>query len=252
MNTLSRFAALAVAAAVGYWLISRPAATAPLNESPSAPVERVPSIETVATAPAEDGPAPPPVAVLPPTPAQESAPLGYPPLDLDAALLGAQSFFDELLGVRLSYPEGWSVRSARRWGELNRKTTVVLQPPDGSRAQPSMYYQLHVDAPPGPEGVEAFLREQADWKENSRRESGFVEYENDRGSFVFRTFEGKPSMRYFATYLRGNEVYAEYFMRVLGPEGYVMFFTRGPVEDVQAQIPAIFEMGSGVKPPGTP
>ena len=44
------------------------------------------------------------------------------------------------------------------------------------------------------------------------------------------------------TKVRG-EVHAEYFLRTLGADRYVMFFTRGPSNDVRAAIPAVFEMG---------
>ena len=42
---------------------------------------------------------------------------------------------------------------------------------------------------------------------------------------------------------------AEYFTRILGDKGYVMFFVRGPVKDVQALIPSVYQMGGTVKPP---
>jgi hypothetical protein len=98
---------------------------------------------------------------------------------------------------------------------------------------------------------EATLRDMARQKEASRSNSGESDYKNDPESFVFRTVHGKPSLSYFATYTnRANgEVHAEYFMRILGPTGYVMFFTRGPVKDVQTLIPAVFEMGGTVRPP---
>lgn len=42
---------------------------------------------------------------------------------------------------------------------------------------------------------------------------------------------------------------AEYFIRILGQTGYVMFFVRGPAKDVQAIIPTVYQMGGTVKVP---
>ena len=164
-------------------------------------------------------------------------------------MLADNTYFDEEMGVLLTYPEGWSVRCASRWGENNRNTTVVMRPPDGSHARLGLYYQHYSAAHTGREDPEAYLRQLAATKETDRRVSGRIEYQNDPGSFVYRTFDGHPSLSYFATYIHEGEVHAEYFMRVLGPEGYVMFFMTGPAADVQAQIPAIYDMGTVITPP---
>lgn len=96
---------------------------------------------------------------------------------------------------------------------------------------------------------EATLRDMARQKEASRSAGGQNDYKNDPDSFVFRTIDGQPSLSYFATYTNNGEVRAEYFLRLLSPTGYVMFFNRGPAKDVQALIPTIVEMAGTVKPP---
>jgi hypothetical protein len=42
---------------------------------------------------------------------------------------------------------------------------------------------------------------------------------------------------------------AEYFVRILGPKGYVMFFTNGPADHVRKIIPTVQQVGGTVKPP---
>jgi hypothetical protein len=96
---------------------------------------------------------------------------------------------------------------------------------------------------------EATLRDMAQQKEVSRIADGRTDYRNDPSSFVFRTIDGRPSLSYIATWTRNDEVQAEYFLRILGPTGYVMFFNQGPAKDVQALIPAVFQMAGTVKPP---
>ena len=112
-----------------------------------------------------------------------------------------------------------------------------------------MYYRDYNDGEPSGVATEAVLREMAQKKEESRSQSGIPDYKNDPGSFVFRQIDGHPSLSYFATYTGNNQVQAEYFLRILGENGYVMFFVHGPVKDVQALIPAVYQMGGSVKPP---
>jgi hypothetical protein len=163
-------------------------------------------------------------------------------------LLPNHRFFDPITGVAATYPEGWTVRDIKRWGPDNRESTVFFHPPEGS-AVPSMFYQAYPDGTPAPADSEAMLREQARMKEASRSSDGATDYRNDPDSFVFREVNGHPTLSYFATYTAGGETHAEYFTRILGYNGYVMFFVRGPVKDVQAIIPAVYQMSGTVTPP---
>ena len=140
--------------------------------------------------------------------------------------------------------------AATRWGVNNGENTVFFNPPEGSLAVPSMYYRRYSDGPAfDMTNPEATLRDMAQQKESSRSNGGQNDYKNDPDSFVFREIDGHPSLSYFATYSAGIEQHAEYFMRILGPQGYVMFFVRGPAKDVQALIPSVYQMGGTVKPP---
>jgi hypothetical protein len=214
-------------------------------------------------------PAPPPVVTVAPVTPPPVAPT---PIERQRAAADVEAFrlrssagptvaelvlpgnriFDANLGLMANYPKDWTVREvAMRWGANNGENTVFFGPPEGNQAQPSMYYRKYSDtAPFDMSNPEATLRDMARQKEVSRLTVS-SDYKNDPDSFVFRTFDGKPSLSYFATYTNptNGEMHAEYFMRVLGPTGYVMYFTRGPVKDVQALIPAVFEMGGTVKPP---
>lgn len=172
------------------------------------------------------------------------------PISLSEVLQPNNGYFDAAYGVAVTYPAGWAVRQALRWGVNNGENTVFFSPPPGSAAVPSMYYRNYSDGPSfDMTNPEATLRDMARQKEESRSGGGQNDYKNDPDSFVFRTIDGHPSLSYFATYTTGGQVHAEYFLRILGNGGYVMFFTRGPTKDVQALIPSVFEMGGTVRPP---
>ena len=208
-------------------------------------------------------PAPPPVAV--PVPAPATAPTAASPLVevakatvLSTAapeivlenVLGPNNLYpDDLLGVSATLPDGWTVRGAGRWGENNRENTVSLSPETETTARPSMYYQMYPKEVPEPGQAEAYLRNIAEWKENSRISAGLADYKNVPESFAFTDINGNPSLSYFATFTRGNEVMTEYFVRILGKKGYVMFFTQGRLEDVKAIMPPLQKMAGSVKVP---
>lgn len=174
---------------------------------------------------------------------------GYAQMELSEVLFPNNVFHDPVFGVYAKYPDGWTVSKFRRWGAKNGENTVFLKPPEGSRAIPSMYYRKFTDTPPDRAYAEAVMRDQARLKEASRTERGMQNYKNDPESFVYREVDGNPSLSYFATYDKGDEVHAEYFMRILGDEGYVMFFVRGPVDDVSEVVTPVHEMGGTVTPP---
>jgi hypothetical protein len=174
----------------------------------------------------------------------------YPQMTLSQVVKPNNLFRDDLFGVSATFPEGWSVKHAVRWGENNRENTVFFQAPDDSRAVPSMYYQKYPNGAPTGVSPEAYLRDLAVKKEASRQKDGFPEYQNDPGSLVYREVNGHPSLSYSATYISKNgEVHAEYFTRILGPGGYVMFFVKGPAPDVQKVIPSVYDMSGTVTTP---
>ncbi len=47
-------------------------------------------------------------------------------------------------GVSMTYPEGWDVTRAARWGQNNEKTTLVLQRPRPASPIVSFFYQKFI------------------------------------------------------------------------------------------------------------
>lgn len=220
--------------------------TSPVTPVASSVEPAAPSAKSVAAASLESShePAPAVAAIQPAAaPADE-----YPPMSLSEVLAPNNLFYDSFLGVSVTYPPGWSVRAARRWGDKNHQATVALVPPPPLKGTPSMYYQMYPDGS-RPPTTEAYLRTMAREKETQRLAGGAVDYRNDPDSFVFREIDGRPSLSYFATFTQDNQVMAEYFLRVLGQKGYVMFFVKGPVKDIQAMIPPVQQMGTTVRIP---
>ncbi|MEO7411849.1 MAG: hypothetical protein ABIZ81_00710 [Opitutaceae bacterium] len=222
-----------------------------------------PPVETVVSTPLAPAIPPPPVSspliVVPawnpfPSPIIEpSKPVGPPaplPQIAMADVLGENNFYhDDAFGVSAIYPEGWSIGGARRWGTNNSENTVGLIPPTPSTAQPSMYYQMYPNGYPELEGSEAYFRRVAQNKENTRIAGGMPDYKNLPGSFEFTEINGNPAVSYYAAYNRGDEVRAEFYVRILGKQGYVMFSVPGRMDDVQAIMPQLKQMAASVKVP---
>jgi hypothetical protein len=161
------------------------------------------------------------------------------------------SFNDALYGVSVSYPQGWVVRDAQRWGKNNEQNTVFFAPPPPSQARPSMYYQMFSPSmlKPEPGKIEPYLRDIAVSKERSRIGGGLSDYKNVPESFAFKQIAGRPAASYFAVFSLGSQIMKEYFIRIVGEKGYVMFFVQGPAEDVDAIRVAVDQMAETVKVP---
>lgn len=172
-------------------------------------------------------------------------------IDLAQALGPNNQYSDSLVGLSVTLPEGWTIRDAIRWGDGHRQNTVFLKTAVPSTASPSMYYKPYTpeeSSSIASMGAQALLREQAQKKEASRS-SGGSDYKNVPDSFHFFDVNGSPAMTYFATFTRGDQVMTEHFIRVLGPNGYTMFFTSGRFEDVKAIMPQLKQTASTVKGP---
>lgn len=207
---------------------------------------------------------PSPAAIPPPVPqsqfvraatSESTAPAPDPnaPVKIDLAqTLGPNNrYHDSAVGLEVTLPEGWTVRDAIRWGKDHSENTVFLSPDVPSSASPSMYYKPYLTsetATIGSTGAEALLREQAQKKEASRL-TWAPDYKNVPDSFSFFDVNGSPAMSYFATFTRGDQVMTEHFIRILGPKGYVMFFTPGKFEDVKAIMSQLKQAASTVKGP---
>lgn len=170
-------------------------------------------------------------------------------MSLTEVLLPNNLFHDPLFGVSVTYPQGWTVRNAQRWGENNHKNTVSLTPPPPSSALPSMYYQKYTDTLPPTGDTEEFFREIARSKENSRSNGGQNDYKNVPESFSFQPIAGRPAMSYYAVFTARDQVMTEHFIRILGPTGYVMFFTRGSLDEVRAIVPQLEQMAASATVP---
>lgn len=107
--------------------------------------------------------------------------VSYPQMTLDEVLKPNNLFHDAIFGVSATYPEGWKVRDAKRWDANNQQNTVFFEAPN-SQAIPSMYYQMYPEGPPASANVEAYLREVAQKKEDSRSGNGKNDYKNDPNS----------------------------------------------------------------------
>jgi RNA polymerase sigma factor (sigma-70 family) len=242
-------AAAGIVAAVGFALRHE---AAPPARSAAEPVAR--------TAPASDiansAVAAPPTESIALQPASNTSdaiakPEGmiYPQLALPDVLGPNNLYYDGVTGVSMTYPPGWVVRSAVRWGDRNRENTVMFTPHEAGSLKPSMYYNMYATGAPPPITTEEFLRTSAKKKEEQRIAAGLTDYKNEAESFVFRQVEGRPSLSYFATYTKSDELMAEYFMRIVGQKGYVMFFIQGKAEDVRKSIPTVHQMGATVRVP---
>ncbi|MES2694399.1 MAG: APA family fibronectin-binding glycoprotein [Verrucomicrobiota bacterium] len=212
---------------------------------PARPAPVAPAVTT--TAAAQPAPASALAAGAPAEP-NPNAPIK---IDLTQALGPGNRYHDAAVGLSATFPEGWTVRSAIRWGEGHLQNTVFLKPDQASSAGPSMYYKPYTAeeaAAMSGTGSQALLQEQAQKKEASRV-AGTPDYKNVPDSFLFFEVNGSPAMTYFATFTRGDQVMTEHFIRVLGPKGYTMFFTSGKFEDVKAIMPQLKQTASTVKGP---
>jgi len=177
------------------------------------------------------------------------APRPLPPIVLSEVLGPNNLYHDDAMGIAATYPEGWTVPIARRWGANNSENTVSLVPNYTTSARPSMYYQLYPNGYPELEGTEAYFRRVAQNKENQRVASGAADYKNLPGTMDLTEINGNPAMSYVGVFGQGDNVQTEFFVRILGKKGYVMFFVPGRMEDVQAIMPQIKQMAATVKVP---
>ena len=178
----------------------------------------------------------------------QSQPQPIPPKEV----LGPNNAYnDALYGVSVTYPEGWVVRDAQRWGKNNEENTVFFTAPSPSQAKPSMYYQMFSPTMPAPEAgkIETYLRDIAAAKAKSRVGAGLKDYKNVPDSFAFKQIAGRPAASYFAVFTLRGQVTEEYFIRIVGEKGYVMFFVQGPAEDVTALRGSVDQLAATVHVP---
>lgn len=171
-----------------------------------------------------------------------------PQIQLSDTLGSDNLYHDDAMGISVTYPAGWSVMGAQRWGENNSENSVRIVA-DNAGGGASMYYQQYPNGYPELEGTTAYFQRVAQNKENQRISGGVPDYKNVPSSFEYTDINGNPALSYFAVYNRGNETYTEYYIRILGKTKYVMFSSQGKLEDVQKLMPQIKQMAATVKVP---
>jgi hypothetical protein len=168
-----------------------------------------------------------------------------------AELVGPNNLIrDSVYGVAVTYPAGWEVRGASRWGKNNKENTISFRPIWPLESRPSLYYQptSNFDKPaPGQE--EAHFRYTAGTKAASRVQAGLSDYKNLEDTFTFLRINGRPAFRYVASFTQNGKKHFEYFTRVLGEQMMVMFFTMGPQEELDTIRREIDQMSATVQVP---
>lgn len=209
----------------------------------------IPAVIPAVPPPVEPASAKSGVLTLREPPAGDLASRPRPPQIVLSEVLGPNnSYRDDVFGISATFPEGWTVRGAHRWGDYMHQNTVYLDA--GTAITPSMYYKRYqpAEAALRDSSVEAYFRDVAAKKEATRVEAA-PDYRNVPESFEFGEINGAPAMSYFATFTQGNKIMTEYFVRVAGPQSYVMFFTSGELEAVRPAMPKIQQMAKSVRIP---
>ena len=172
-----------------------------------------------------------------------------PTMPLNEVLGPDNSFNDTVYGVAFTYPAGWRVRSGERWNwEDERENSLMLSPPSRLHAITAVYYQLFSENVPGPEseGIETFLRKIAERKAEAQAAAGLKDYKNLPDSFVFSETGGRATLKNSASYIEKRKPSTEYFVRIFGARGYVIFCVQGPVPDVKAVVADVDRMAASV------
>ena len=160
---------------------------------------------------------------------------------------------DSMYGISATYPAGWEVLGASRWGKNNQENTISFKAMWPSQAMPSLYYQTttNFDRPgPSAKEVAAHFQYTAGTKAQQRINSGaFSGYQNLESSFQQTTINGRPAFRYLATYSRAGKQYYEYFIRVLGDQLMAMFFVQIPAEELDVVRGEVDQMAATIQVP---
>lgn len=159
---------------------------------------------------------------------------------------------DPMYGIAVTYPAGWEILGAGRWGKNNQENTISFKVIWPSEARPSLYYQPTTNFNrPGPSASEvaAHFKYTAGTKAQQRINSGMSDYQNIESSFEQTTINGRPAFRYLATYSRAGKKYYEYFIRVLGEQLMAMFFVQIPAEELDLVRGEVDQMAATIQVP---
>lgn len=68
-------------------------------------------------------------------------------------------------------------------------------------------------------------------------------------TFTYLQINGRPAFRYVASFTQNGRKHFEYFTRVLGDQMMVMFFTMGPLEEMETIRREVDQMSATVQVP---
>ena len=156
---------------------------------------------------------------------------------------------DAEYGVSLTYPSGWNVVRAFRWGDSNEKTTIGLQRTRSTVANVSLFYQKFGREAQRPPEIKDWFRSSFHEKQAAKQKE-LSNYQNDPGSLTYGTTAGGlPKCSYTATFTRGSARLVEYYVRVAGEKTYVMFLTQGTRSEIEAMRADIDQMADTLRLP---
>ncbi|MGH7957386.1 MAG: hypothetical protein ACREH8_10280 [Opitutaceae bacterium] len=158
-----------------------------------------------------------------------------------------RSIRDPLYGLTARYPTGWFVRGVTRWGD--RETTIYFGASSPGDATPTLYYRVYSQPISLPADAEAYLRDQAQKKEEQRISGGLADYANVVDSFELKTVGGHPASSYTARFTGGGTTQVEYFVRVLSSNGVALFFLRAPLAEFDGLRPGFDAMVDTIRLP---
>ena len=139
---------------------------------------------------------------------------------------------DPLYAVSLTFPRGWAVKMAERWG--SQETTIFFETDKSTASAPSFYYRLF--ATPmvlTTAGYEAWLAEQVQKKTDDRR-TALPDYALLPNSYVITTIGGRPALAWAADFTLRGAKWVEYFTRLVTEKGTFLFFMKVPAADFEA------------------
>jgi hypothetical protein len=152
-------------------------------------------------------------------------------------------------GVSMTYPTGWNVVRAFRWGQNNEKTTIVLQRTQRGSPVVSFFYQKFGGEAQRPPEIRDWFRTSFHEKQAAKQKE-LPNYRNDPDSLTYETTAGGlPKCSYIATFTKGSGRLVEYYVRVAGEKTYVMFLTQGTRSEIDALRADIDQMANTLRLP---
>ena len=156
---------------------------------------------------------------------------------------------DREYGVSMTYPAGWSVAGARRWGQNIEKTSIELRRGRSAVARVGFFYQKFGGEVQRPPEIKDFFRNSFHEKQAAKQKE-LPNYQNDPGSLTYGTTAGGlPKCSYMATFTKGSDRLIEYYVRVAGEKTYAMFLTQGTRSEIEAMRADIDQMADTLRLP---